>query len=209
MTYHSESGLTTDVYDIILIATPLQPEIANIAFHNFNPPIPEFSRHYHQTVTTLVHGHINATFFGYQDHSQFQLSSIFSMDYPKLFINSISIVSPVKKTAPKQPSGPPVWRVFSPEPLTKGQLSLLFSSYDSVFEKRWLAYPQYNPPEKSPPIILHDQMYYLSGIEWTASCIEMNVIAAKNAALLAHHRWYKKLDKVDQEDLQERLKTEL
>ncbi|KAJ6653266.1 hypothetical protein lerEdw1_009430 [Lerista edwardsae] len=209
VTYLSETGITTALYDILLIATPLQPEIAHITLQNFHPPIPDFSRRYHQTVTTLVHGRINTTYFGYQDPSQFELSSIFSMDNPKLFINSISVVSPVKKTAPKQPLGPPVWRVFSPEPLTEEQLNLLFSSYGALEEKKWLAYPQYSPPEKSPPIILHDQMYYLSGIERTASCIEMNVIAAKNVALLAHHRWYKKMDKVDQEDLHDRLKTEL
>ncbi|XP_066495505.1 prenylcysteine oxidase 1-like [Tiliqua scincoides] len=209
VTYHSKSGLTTDLYDIVLIATPLQRKIANITFQNFNPPIPEFSRHYHQTVTTLVHGRLNATFFGYQDPSQFELSSIFTMENPKLFINSIGVVSPVKRTASKTALGPSVWKVFSPESLTKEELRLLFSSYDSVLEKKWLAYPRYSPPEKSPPIILHDRMYYLNGIEWTASAMEMSVIAAKNAVLLAHHRWYRKLDKVDQEGLHDRLKTEL
>ncbi|KAJ6653130.1 hypothetical protein lerEdw1_010092 [Lerista edwardsae] len=210
VTYHSKSGLTTELYDILLIATPLQRKIANITFPNFNPPIPEFSRHYHQTVATFVHGRINTTFFGYQDPSQFVLSSIFTMEHPKLFINSIGVVSPVKKGTAAEPTlGPPVWKVFSREPLTKEQLHLLFASYDSVEEKKWLAYPRYSPPEKSPPIILHDRMYHLNGIEWTASAMEMSAIAAKNAALLAHHRWYKKLDKVDQEGLQDRLKTEL
>ncbi|KAJ6653147.1 hypothetical protein lerEdw1_010109, partial [Lerista edwardsae] len=114
-----------------------------------------------------------------------------------------------KGTAAEPTLGPPVWKVFSPKPLTKEQLHLLFVSYDSVEEKKWLAYPRYSPPEKTPPIILHDRMYHLNGIEWTASAIEMSAIAAKNAALLAHHRWYKKLDKVDQEGLQDRLKTEL
>lgn len=209
MTYHSKSGLTTDLYDIILIATPLQRKIANITFRNFKPPIPEITSRYHQTVTTLVHGHINATFFGYRDPSQFELGSIFTTENPKLFFNSVGVISPVKKTAPATPLHAPVWKVFSPELLTKEQLNLLFSSYDSVLEKKWLAYPHYSPPEKSPPIVLHDHMYYLNGIEWTASAMEMSAIAAKNAALLAHHRWYGKLDKVDQEDLHDRLKTEL
>ncbi|KAJ6651166.1 hypothetical protein lerEdw1_000746, partial [Lerista edwardsae] len=104
VTYHSKSGLTTELYDILLIATPLQRQIANITFPNFHPPIPEFSRHYHQTVATFVHGRINTTFFGYQDPSQFVLSSIFTMEHPKLFINSIGIVSPVKKGTAAEPT---------------------------------------------------------------------------------------------------------
>ncbi|XP_066495722.1 prenylcysteine oxidase 1-like [Tiliqua scincoides] len=204
VTYCSESELATELYDIVLIATPLQPEIANITFHNFNPPIPEFCRHYHQTVTTLVRGHLNTSIFGYQDPSRFELSIIFTMESPKLFFDSIMILPPVRKTAQKHS----VWRVLSPEPLTKEQLNLLFYSYDSVEEKKWLAYPQYNSPESIPPIILHDQMYYLNGIEYLGSAIEISAVAAKNAVLLAHHRWYKNLDKVDQEGLHDRLQAE-
>ncbi|CAI5783404.1 prenylcysteine oxidase 1 [Podarcis lilfordi] len=208
VTYNSTSGLMSELYDIILIATPLQRKIANITFRNFKPPIPEFSQPYHQTVATFVHGRINTSYFGYQDPSKFSLTAIFTMEHPKLFINCIGIVSPVEdKTKPLL--SPAVWKVFSPKPLTKEQLNLLFSSYDSVEVKTWLAYPHYSPPEKCPPIILHDRMYYLNGIEWAASAMEMSAIAAKNAALLAYHRWYDKADMIDQEDLHERLKTEL
>ncbi|XP_061448749.1 prenylcysteine oxidase 1 [Rhineura floridana] len=208
VTYNSTSGLTTDLYDIILIATPLYRKIANITFRNFSPSIPEFSQPYHQTVATFVHGHINTTFFGYQDPSAFHLSGIFTMENPKLFINSIGVVSPVQDKM-KELQGPPVWKVFSPQPLTKEQMDLLFSSYDSVEVKEWLAYPHYSPPEKCPPVVLHDRMYYLNSIEWVASAMEMSAISAKNAALLAYHRWYNKMDMIDQEDLHERLRTEL
>ncbi|XP_063166997.1 prenylcysteine oxidase 1 [Candoia aspera] len=202
ITYNSTSGVTSDVYDILLITTPLQREIANITFRNFNPPIPKFSAPYHQTVATFVHGHINASFFGYQDPSQFNLAAIFTMEDPHLFINNVGIVSPINLS-------PPVWKVFSRQLLTKEQMKLLFSSYDSVEVQKWLAYPHYSPPEKCPPFILHDQMYYTSAIEWAASAMEMSAISAKNAALLAHHRWYSKMNMINQEDLHERLKTEL
>ncbi|XP_062995519.1 prenylcysteine oxidase 1 [Elgaria multicarinata webbii] len=203
--YNSTAGRTSDLYDIILIATPLHRKIANITFRNFKPPIPDFSSPYQQTVATFVHGHINASFFGYQDPSQFLLSAIFTTENPKLFISSIGIVSPVQDKL----LGPPVWKVFSPQPLTKEQMNMLFSSYDSMAVKKWLAYPHYSPPEKVPPVILHDQMYFVNSIEWVASAMEMSAISAKNAALLAYHRWYNKEDMIDQEDLHERLKTEL
>ncbi|XP_054853594.1 prenylcysteine oxidase 1 isoform X2 [Eublepharis macularius] len=211
VTYNSTSGLARDAYNIILIATPLNRKIANITFRNFNPPIPDFSNPYQQTVATFVHGHINASFFGYQDPSQFQLNGIFTMENPKLFINSMGTVSPVQdRTAALNPLlGPRVWKIFSPQPLTKEQMNLLFLSYDSTKAKTWLAYPHYSPPEKCPPIILHSRMYYLNSIEWVASAMEMSTVSAKNAALLAYHRWYEKMDMIDQEDLHERLKTEL
>ncbi|XP_007432156.3 prenylcysteine oxidase 1, partial [Python bivittatus] len=204
VTYNSTSGVTSDVYDILLIATPLQRKIANITFRNFNPQIPEFSAPFHQMVATLVHGRINASFFGYQDPSQFNLGDIFTMEDPHMFIDSIGMVSPVKGNL-----SPPVWKVFSNQLLTTEQMNLLFSSYDSVVVRKWLAYPHYSPPEKCPPFILHDQIYYLNAIEWTASAMEMSAISAKNAALLAHHHWYNKMNMIDQEDLHERLKTEL
>ncbi|XP_077161358.1 prenylcysteine oxidase 1 [Paroedura picta] len=211
VTYNSTSGLARDAYNIILIATPLNRKIANITFLNFNPPIAEFSRPYHQTVATFVHGHINSSFFGYQDPSYFNLHGIFTMENPKLFINSMGIVSPVKdrKDASNPLLGPQVWKIFSPQPLTREQMNLLFLSYDTTTVKVWLAYPHYSPPEKCPPVILHRRMYYVNSIEWAASAMEMSAISAKNAALLAYHHWYENMDMIDQEDLHERLKTEL
>lgn len=80
VTYYSEYGVTSGLYNIVLIAAPLQPHIAGISFSNFNAPIPEIARPYHQTVITIVRGHINATFSGFGDPSPFKLRSIFTME---------------------------------------------------------------------------------------------------------------------------------
>ncbi|XP_066062397.1 prenylcysteine oxidase 1 [Chamaea fasciata] len=209
VTYNTSSGLTGDTYDIVLIAAPLGRKLANITFRNFDPPIPEFPNPYHQTVTTLVHGRLNASFFGYHDPQAFHLGAIFTTDNPKLFINSLGVVSPVGATGRKLLLQSAVWKVFSKEELTKEQLNLLFSSYDSVKVKPWLAYPEYSAPERFPPLVLHEQLYYLNGLERAASAMEMSAIAARNAALLAFHRWRGHSASIDQEDLHEKLKTEL
>ncbi|XP_054853221.1 prenylcysteine oxidase 1-like [Eublepharis macularius] len=211
VTYSSTSALVKEAYNVILIAAPLNSKIANITFLNFNPPVPEFSNPYKQAVVTFVHGRINASFFGYQDPSQFQLNSIFTMENPKLFIYGMVTVSPVQngKAALNPLLGPRVWKIFSSQPLAKEQMNFLFLSYDSTKAKTWLAYPHYSPPEKLPPIILHSRIYYLNSIEWAASDMERSTVSAKNAALLAYHRWYEKMDMIDQEDLHKRLKTEL
>ncbi|KAM9312709.1 prenylcysteine oxidase 1 [Gastrophryne carolinensis] len=210
--YVSDSGAGADLYDIVVIATPLNKEIGNIDFVGFNPPIEIYPRPYQQTVATFVHGQINASFFGYPKASEFHLLEILTTENPKLFIRSISAVSPVKPASESvlsKASGLRVWKIFSAGVLTDEQLRQLFVSYQAVSVKKWLAYPRYAPPEKLPPIILHRGIYYVNSIEWAASAMEMSAISAMNTALLSHHRWYGEEDKIDQENLSERLKSEL
>uniref|UniRef100_A0A8C5M7G7 Prenylcysteine oxidase 1 n=1 Tax=Leptobrachium leishanense TaxID=445787 RepID=A0A8C5M7G7_9ANUR len=207
LSYESSTGPQMEMYDIVIIATPLSKGVSDIKFVDFNPPIQNF-KNYQQVVATFVHGQINASFFGCAQPCD--LSDVLTTNNRKLFFNSIGAVSPVKSEAKSsKPVNHKVWKIFSVEPLAKDQLNLLFESYHAVSVKNWLAYPQYNPPEKMPPIILHDRIYYLNSIELAASAMEMSAISAKNIALLSHHRWYRKTDRIDQEDLTERLKSEL
>ncbi|XP_069812919.1 prenylcysteine oxidase 1-like [Dendropsophus ebraccatus] len=212
VSYETDKGRTLDMYDIVVIATPLNKGIGNIAFNGFDPPIETFSKPYHQTVATFVHGRINSSFFGCPKPCQLSVSEILTTDRPNLFVNSVSPVYPVKpvtESVISKASDIKVWKVFSPEPLTEEQLRLLFETYHAVLVKNWLAYPKYSPPEKLPPIILHRDIYYVNSIEWAASAMEMSAISAKNIALLSHHRWFGKNGQIDQEDLAERLKSEL
>ncbi|XP_075714625.1 prenylcysteine oxidase 1-like [Rhinoderma darwinii] len=211
--YQTSNGAGQDFYDIIIIATPLNKAISKIEFQGFNPPIETFSKPYIQVVTTVVHGKINASFFGCSKPCHFGVSEIFTTDNPKHFVSSISRISPVTfvpESHLSNSSGYEIWRMFSPELLTDDQLGLLFESYEGVGAKKWLAYPQYtNAPEKLPPIMLHHGIYYVNSIEWAASAMEICAVSAKNVALLSYHRWYDMDTHVDQDDLAERLKSEL
>ncbi|XP_062065590.1 prenylcysteine oxidase 1 [Lepus europaeus] len=209
--YQTGSETHSDFYDIILVATPLNRNMANVTFLNFDPPIEEFHQYYQPIVTTLVKGELNSTFFSSRAKDKFGLSTVVTMDNLDLFINSIGITSSVRNKDDPQPStdGTHVWKIFSRETLTKAQILKLFLSYDYAVKKSWLACPQYKPPEKCPSIILHDRLYYLNGIECAASAMEMSAIAAHNAALLAYHRWNGRTDMIDQDGLYEKLKTEL
>ncbi|XP_044519514.1 prenylcysteine oxidase 1 [Gracilinanus agilis] len=212
VTYKTDSGINKDLYDIVIVAAPLNRKMSNITFLNFDPPIPEFHQYYQHLVTTFVHGRLNASYFGYKATESMYLTDILTTNNPDLFINSIAMASPVKEEArlrSKPVTGFAVWKIFSQEFLTKEQLNLLFVNHDSVQEKEWFAYPYYEPPEKCPPIILRDHMYYLNSIEWAASAMEMSAISAHNAALLAYHRWNGNTEMIDQEGLYEKLKTEL
>lgn len=209
--YQIGSETRSGFYDIVLVATPLNRKMSNITFLNFDPPIEEFHQYYKQIVATFIKGKLNSTSFSSRALDKFGLSTILTTDNSHLFINSIGIVSPVKENNNPQPStdGAFVWKTFSPETLTNEQLLKLFLSYEYAVKQQWHAYPYYKPPDKCPPIILHDRLYYLNGIECAASAMEMSAIAAHNAALLAYHRWNGHTDMIDQEDLYEKLKTEL
>lgn len=209
--YQTGPETRSDFYDIVLVATPLNRKMSNITFLNFDPPIAEFHQYYQHIVTTLIKGQLNSTIFSSRALAEFDLSTILTTDNSDLFINSIGIVSSVRENNNFQPptDGTYIWKIFSPEILTKEQILKLFLSYDYAVKQLWLAYPHYKPPEKCPSIILHDHLYYLNGIECAASAMEMSAIAAHNAALLAYHRWNGHIDMIDQEDLYEKLKTEL
>ncbi|XP_028654230.1 prenylcysteine oxidase 1 [Erpetoichthys calabaricus] len=214
VSYSSEAGASHNLYDLVFIAAPLHQGKSNINFLNFNPPVPMwFPGRYHLTVSTLVHGLLNVSYFGVSEPaSAFTVSEIVSMEHEELVVTSVSSLDPV--TVSSEYKRPPaseanVWKVFSPAPLTQDQLQKIFLSWDSISETRWLAYPYYSPPHRFPPIVLHDRLYYLNGIEWAASAMEMSAIAARNLALLAHHHWYGLTDKIDQEDLNSRIRGEL
>ena len=209
--YQTGSETHSDFYDIVLVATPLNRKMSNITFLNFDPPIEEFHQYYEPLVTTLIKGQLNSTVFTSRALDEFDLGTILTTDNPDLFINSIGFVSSVEENNNPQPKvdRAHVWKIFSAGPLTKEQILKLFVSYDYAVKRSWLAYPHYTPPEKCPSIILHDRLYYLNGMEVAASAMEMSAVAGYNAALLAYHRWNGHTHMIDQEELYEKLKTEL
>ncbi|XP_017265964.1 prenylcysteine oxidase 1 [Kryptolebias marmoratus] len=213
--YVGESGSAHSLYDIVIIATPLHQGKSDIAFSGFSPPIPShYPGLYHETVATLVHGKLNVSYLGTSEPaSKFTVSEILTTDSKSCAINSLSSLDPVHiPNGYRRPSAShtAVWKVFSPKPLSREQLQQMFLSYESVSETPWLAYPSYRPPHRNtPPFILHDRLYYLNAMEWAASAMEMSAIAARNVALLAHHRWHEQVGKIDQEDLHTRLRGEL
>ncbi|KAI5099527.1 prenylcysteine oxidase 1 precursor [Silurus meridionalis] len=215
LNYVGDSGSAHSLYDIVVLATPLHLGLSDISFSGFSPALSShFPGHYHQTVSTLVHGRLNVSFLdAKRKASDFFVSEISTTDGEKLGISSLSCLDPVHITPgyTRPPaSQTAVWKVFSPEPLTEEQLKTLFISREHVSEKRWLAYPSYKAPERqAPPFILHHSLYYLSSIEWAASAMEMSALSAQNVALLANHRWHGNTEKVDQEGLHARLRGEL
>ncbi|KFR05122.1 Prenylcysteine oxidase-like, partial [Nipponia nippon] len=210
--YEGSEGQGSAFYDMVVVTTPLHPSRSNFTFENFKPPIADFPGAFQPSVTSVVHGYLNSSYFGFPDPKLFPFASILTTDTPDLFFNAMDNICPVNISAAfrrKQPQEAAVWRVLSQQPLDKQQLKTLFRSYYSVQVTEWQAYPRYDAVKSLPPIVLHENLFYLSGVEWVASSMEMIAVAAKNVALLAYNRWHQDLEKIDQKDLMHKVKTEL
>ncbi|KAM9312562.1 prenylcysteine oxidase 1-like [Gastrophryne carolinensis] len=213
--YERDGTLGSDYYDLVIIAAPLHKMGYPISFLNF-PAFPlETTGSYYRVVTSIVHGYLNSSYFGFMDPKLFPFASILSTDSPDAIFHCLENLCPVNVSAgfrrkPPQEAG--VWRVLSSRPLDRKELKTLFKSYYSVQVIEWQAFPNYSTVgsfKSLPPIVLHDGLYYLSGAEWVASTVEMVAMAAKNVALLAFNRWFELNEKIDQQDLMHKLKTEL
>uniref|UniRef100_A0A0A9WJS4 Prenylcysteine oxidase n=1 Tax=Lygus hesperus TaxID=30085 RepID=A0A0A9WJS4_LYGHE len=166
-------------FDYVIISTPLTVDPARKNKIQFTGHLADIAvpGNYWTTVCTIVKGDINPHFFGYKS----------AQDVPDLvisvtdsFFNSISTINPVKSG---QSCGT-VWKVFSRKRLTDVEINTLFQSVKFVQHIDWLAYPHYDVKQHSYNFTLSDGLYYTNALEWAASAIEMDIIGARNVALL-------------------------
>lgn len=189
----------SDIYDYVVIATPLSSQTNSIRFNNLtkrNELINDiFSKyHMHRTVATFVKGQVLDK---YKDLSI--LSCDIDGQHGGSFFTSLSKLMPVHNVGPRrsnnkdneqpqQSSESNVHKVFSNRRLDHHELYALFDQIDDIQEINWLAYPDYRSVgQPLPPFRLRAGIYYLNAIEWAASAIEMSLIGAKNVALLICH----------------------
>ncbi|XP_051903028.1 prenylcysteine oxidase-like [Hippocampus zosterae] len=203
----------TAAYDAVVVAAPLRAG-ADISFPDWASPAVPGEGEWQSTVVTLVHGYLNTSLFGFRDPRLFPYAGVLTTAAPALFFNSVAGVYPVEVPPGfrrKRAHEAAVYKVFSPAVLTGEQLKTLFRSYYSAQATEWRAYPRYGSAAGAtlPPVELGPHLYYLNGIEWAGSAMEMSAVAAKNIALLAYRRWNGRSLRVNREDLLRAIKTEL
>ncbi|XP_071452512.1 prenylcysteine oxidase 1-like [Hetaerina americana] len=176
------NGSLYNIYDVVIIASPLTSDTSSIHFKNFPSSLAIPEGKYHRTVCTIVKGEINNTYFGIEKEN----AEILSIK-GNLKINSIGRIYDVRSLARSEDQK--IWKVFSQKPLRKDDLGDLFSKLDEVKVVDWLAYPHYESNQKLGSFVLHENLYHINAIEWAASAMEMSVIGAKNVALLVHKDW--------------------
>lgn len=171
------------VYDAVIIAHPLS--LSEIQFHGFTPDeVQRISNEkqmgkYQRTVATFVSGKRSG------NYSVPGVSNII-VSNEKFFFHSIGRLHPVSTEGKGITSD--VFKIFSSEPLTQDQLSVLFDRIDDVHVVDWNAYPHYYLlHDRNPVLRLRDGLIYVNAIEWAASAMEMSLIGGRNAALLTHN----------------------
>lgn len=199
-------------YDIVVIATPVNGSKKQISFVDFPRPVTPFLQDYHTTIAMFVQGRINSTTFKLSRQDEFP-PQLFTIS-PDLFFNSVGKQSPVNpESRPEvaRETDDAVWKTFLNKVPTEEQISKLFESRTDLRLVDWLAYPEYRPSADLPPFMLYDRLYYVNAIESAAAAMEMNVIGAKNVALLAFNQWHGHFDKIDEVNLQanEKVHSEL
>ncbi|XP_078589109.1 prenylcysteine oxidase 1-like [Branchiostoma floridae x Branchiostoma japonicum] len=186
-------------YDIVIVATPLKEGMSNITFTDFPTPLPEVKGKFHRTVANFVRGKLNAEYFGISDPKAAP-TGIMTINADVMF-NSIGKHTPLNISKGYTPVGPEsedaVWKVFSQRPLADSEIAQLFTVVKDSQVVDWLAYPHYASPGHLETFVLHDGLYYVNGIEWAASAMEMSAIGGRNVALLSYNWWYGLGGKVD------------
>lgn len=168
------------VYDAVILASPLTNDTSPIKFINF-PRRLHFPGRYHRTVCTMVQGDINHETFQFTDPGSV-IDDIFTTN-SSLFFNSVARNYPVDSDDGTK-GLLPVWKVFSNELLSQGQLDTLFSEINETHVIDWKAYPEYDSMQSVGNFTLHPGLYHINTIEFAASAIEMAILAARNVALL-------------------------
>nr|ACO14765.1 Prenylcysteine oxidase precursor [Caligus clemensi] len=159
-------------YDAVVIATPLTSDInAGLSLPDDIPKVPG---KYHLTVTTIVHGTRNPEFFPEVSADFFLYSDDDSV------INSINLLKPVDYS-PNGGDYPSVWKIFSQRVLSEDEIYRIFSVVHSKKVIPWLAYPDYRAThiKQGASFPNHNHLYYINGIEWAASAMEMSAIGGK------------------------------
>ena len=186
-------------YDVVIVAMPQHGAPMSqhpVNFAGFDDPskssnIPKgpFPGDYRRTVANFVSGTPRAETFGLKNGKSLP-DSIITISEPELRFRSLAKNFPVDTTAEEaETKDIYVYKVFASDILSKEQLDALFLEYSEVKNCDWLAYPYYGTTDTIPPFELYPGVYYVNGIEWAASAVEMSVIGSRNVALLAHQYW--------------------
>ncbi|XP_064118017.1 prenylcysteine oxidase 1-like [Macrobrachium nipponense] len=173
-------------YDIVIIATPLTEDKSNIKFTNFTEEL-KFPGRYERIVCTMVQGKLVPETLKFTDDDP--LDEILVTN-PRLIFNSFGKQFPVDLEDCSE-NLPDVWKIFSPNPLPEEQLNIFFKERNSTHVIDWLAYPHYESDQEMAKFVLTPGMYHVNAIEWAGSAMEMEIIGAKNVALLAYKYWKK------------------
>lgn len=204
MTAESSDGtLTTESFDYVIVAFPVHESCEPKIDIDFARARRLTRLRMQQTNTYFIYGQLKL-FATLPVDKRIEL---FSVD-PNLPCRSIATQLPCDYSTKNDrdlfvKSALKLYKVFSEKELSAGDWESVFErGYKLVKYMPWLAYPKYDSKidfeNLAPPIVLDNddedggkrqqpqrsRVFYLNALEWCASCMEMECVAARNIANL-------------------------
>ena len=168
-------------FDIVIVAAPQTMDMNPMDLANSTTT--KFPGKYHQIVATLVKCQgLKADYF-----------NVDSVTDGNFFVSSGSNVNSIVKKYPVNAKDPDlnVYKILSQSVIQDSELNDIFENPTRIQRVPWLAFPHYTANET--PLMsfkLSERLYYVNGIEWAASAMEMSALGAKNVANYAYNDWF-------------------
>ena len=181
----SNSELVHSVdYDYVILAFPLHRDnINDFVFHSTTAQFNPYDYRMQSTYANFLKGKLDCQKYNITKDDCEKLTAIFytKSSLPYRCVAQQQTVNEAEKVSKKD-----VYKIFSPDKLSSGDYAQIFEQSDLqiVNEMPWLAYPKYEYPQKLPPIQLDENIFYVNAMEWSASCMEVEIISARNIAML-------------------------
>jgi hypothetical protein len=164
-------------FDLVILAAPFQSSKVNV-FAGSIAPIPNLKK-YVKTFVTFVEGIVDCKYFGISQCNHLP-GTIVSLEGSSLPFRSLAVhgITSTKRY---------VYKLFSDLELSDETLSEIFSSHNVNSTLRYVhhAYPYLHPSNSWPSFRLTPNVFYLNAMETAVSCIECELVAANNVALLS------------------------
>ena len=173
-------------YDYTILAFPLHRDNINDFVLPLNDKFTQYDYHMQSTYANFLHGKLNCQLYNLTEMECERLGAIFYTN-PLLSYRCVAQEETVNRNEDKiEQTGKHVYKIFSPEKLFSSDYEHIFDKYsfELIQDIPWLAYPKYEYPQKMPPIKLNENIFYLNGMEWSSSCMEIEAISARNIAML-------------------------
>ncbi|MHA2250688.1 MAG: FAD-dependent oxidoreductase [Candidatus Kariarchaeaceae archaeon] len=165
--YEVNSKTGVKVFDTVIICAPL--EISNIEFEGIEVQ-DQNKRIYNPYILTIVGGKINSKFFG-------------KKSVPDLIFSNKSKIFGLAKILKRE--NDEIWSISHSEELSDNLLDDMFLNRNFTETHRFsYAYPNLDPVDNFAPIILADNLFYLSGIDSLSPTMETSIIMSRNISKL-------------------------
>jgi prenylcysteine oxidase / farnesylcysteine lyase len=169
-------GENTDIFDSVIVATPL--EGADIKFEGINFPRWE-PQQYQPVYTKIMRGVPNQSYFGLDNNSKLPAVVLTTKDADPIKHCNIQNIDNKES----------IITLTSTDPISNDFFRDIFKSQSTpVLEHQWkTAYPIFKPLTKVPPTKLDRGLLYVNAIEPAISSMETSALSALNCIQMLNH----------------------